>query len=111
MMNENEKQLIFYFFELIASLLIGSFVALTYNEWYGTVAGGLVLFISMVCNVLIFRKNLATESTVLFGFISLLALSLGLFYTYGMIFAVISVFINLIVIFFFIFFIKKTGPT
>ena len=107
MMNETEKQLVFYFFELIAALLIGSFVAISYNEWYGALAGGLVLLGSMTFNILFFRKNLATESTVTFGFVVLLAISLGLFYTYGMIFAVVSVLIILSVIFIFIFFTKK----
>ena len=110
-MNETEKQLVFYFFELIAALLIASFVALTHTEWYGALAGGLVLFISMICNVLFFRKNLATESTVIFGFISLLAVSLGVFYTYGWIAAIISVLVILIVIFFFVFYTKKQPLT
>ncbi len=107
MMNDTEKQLVYYFFELIAALLIGSFVAISYNEWYGALAGGLMLLGSMAFNILFFKKNLATESTVAFGFIALLTISLGLFYTYGMIFAVISVLIILSIIFVFIFFTKK----
>jgi hypothetical protein len=106
-MVETEKQLIVYVFEIIASILIGVLVGMAQNSWYGAFAGGITLFVLLVCNSLLFRKNLLIESVIFFGFVSLIATSLGAYFTFGIYYSIGSIIIILIAICALIFYAKN----
>jgi len=98
-MVETEKQLIYYFFEIVASILIGVFVGLSYGQWEGILAGGIVLFASMIINGIVYYEDLAIEPVIVFGLVSIIIISLGSYFTFGMESAIIAVVAILIVIF------------
>ena len=87
-----EKQGVFYLFEIVASVLIGIFVWQSYGVYEGLFAGGLTIFGSMIINLFFFGEDLLIEPLVIFGLVSLITISIGTYFTFGLLIAICSIF-------------------
>jgi hypothetical protein len=88
-MDEDVILLIVCFFEIVASIVIGSLFHLSGNTWMGVLIGGIILIVSMIVNAKIFAENkLLIYSLVIFGLVSFLTIPFGTYYTYGLTYAI-----------------------
>ena len=88
-MEEDNILLIVCFFEIVASLVIGSLFHLSGNTWMGVLIGGIILIVSMIINTIIFAENnLLIYSLVVFGLASFLTITFGTYYSFGLLYAI-----------------------
>ena len=87
------------FFEIVASIVIGSLFYISGNMWMGVLIGGIILIASMLVNAKIFAENDSLiYSLVFFGFASFLAITFGTYYSYGLNYAIIASVVVIIII-------------